>query len=88
MKIARVDFYLSNEAINGWYYSEVRDPVGKKIYSDHVIELCLLMKEFYRLGYRQAQGFISSILSTSGYSELSSLIILHYLVDVRSFLLI
>lgn len=72
MKIARVDFYLSKEAINDWYYSEAREPGGKKIYSDYVIELCLLMKEFYGLGYRQTQGFISSILSMSGCIELLS----------------
>lgn len=72
IKIARVDFYLSQEAIDKWYYKDKRNPGGKKIYSDHVIELSLLMKEFYSLGYRQTQGFISSILSMSGYHVLSS----------------
>jgi hypothetical protein len=70
VKIARVDFYLSHEAINNWYYCDVRCPGGKKIYSDHVIEMCLMMKEFYGLAYRQTEGFISSILSMSGYKDL------------------
>ena len=61
-KIARVDFYISEEAINNWEYCGIRAPGGKKIYSDHVIEMCLLMKEFYKLAYRQTEGFISSIL--------------------------
>ncbi len=72
VRIARVDFYLSNEAIEQWYYSDVRNPGGKKIYSDYVIELSLLLKELYNLGYRQTQGFIASILSMSGYKELST----------------
>lgn len=70
INIARVDFYLSQEAIDNWYYKDKRYPGGKKIYSDHVIEMSLLMKEFYGLGYRQTQGFISSILAMSGYKYL------------------
>jgi len=70
VKIARVDFYLSQEAIDNWYYRDSRSPGGKKIYSDHVIEMGLMMKEFYGLGYRQTEGFISSILSLSGYKDL------------------
>jgi hypothetical protein len=72
VEIARVDFYLSQEAINDWYYCDSRSPGGKKIYSDHVIELSLILKEFYNLGYRQTEGFISSILSMSGYKNLTS----------------
>lgn len=67
INIARVDFYLSKEAIDQWYYLDKRDSGGKKIYSDHVIELSLLIKEFYNLPYRQTQGFLDSILSMSGY---------------------
>lgn len=70
IKIARVDFYLSQEAIDNWYYRDKRDPGGKKIYSNHVIELSLLLKEFYGLAYRQTEGFASSILSISGYGDL------------------
>ena len=68
--IARVDFYLSQEAIDNWYYCAERCAGGKKIYSDHVIEMCLLMKEFYGLAYRQTEGFVSSVLSMSGYNDL------------------
>ena len=72
VKIARVDFYLSREEIESWYYCDKRNPGGKKIYGDHVIELNLMLKEFYNLGYRQIEGFISSILSMSGYKDLFS----------------
>ncbi len=72
IKIARVDFYLSPESIDNWYYSGRRDAGGKRLYSDYVIELSLLLKEFYNLGYRQTQGFISSILFMSGYKDIIS----------------
>lgn len=61
-KIARIEFYVSSDAIKDWEYSGKRKPGGKKIYSDHVIEMCLLMKEFYKLAYRQSEGFIASVL--------------------------
>lgn len=61
-KISRIDFYISSEAIASWDYNGPRLPGGKKLYSDHVVEMCLLMKEYYKLAYRQAQGFISSVL--------------------------
>jgi Transposase DDE domain len=61
-KIARIDFFISEEAIEEWEYVGARKPDGKKIYNDHVIEMCLLMREFYKLAYRQTEGFISSVL--------------------------
>lgn len=60
-KIARIDFFISETAIEEWYYKGQRAQGGKIIYSDHVIELCLMMKEFYQLAYRQTQGFIGSV---------------------------
>ena len=63
-KIARVDFYISEEAIRNWEYCGSRAVGGKKIYSDHVIEMCLLMKEFYKLAYRQTEGFVESVLES------------------------
>ena len=56
-KIASIDFFISEEALENWYYSGNQKHGGKVIYSDHVIELCLLMKEFYQLPYRQTEGF-------------------------------
>lgn len=61
-KIARIEFFISEEAIEGWHYRGYRKPGGKIIYSKHVIELCLLMKEFYKLAYRQTEGFVESVL--------------------------
>jgi hypothetical protein len=66
-KISRVDFYISDDALSDWYYKGPRLAGGKQIYSDHVIELCLLMKEFYSLAYRQTQGFVESIFKLMDY---------------------
>lgn len=63
-KIARIDFFISQEAIENWHYNGKRSSGGKVLYSGHVIELCLLMREFYRLAYRQMQGFVESVLES------------------------
>lgn len=60
-KIARIDFFISERAIEQWHYQGKRSSGGKILYSNHVIELCLLIKEFYHLAYRQTEGFISSV---------------------------
>lgn len=62
-KIARIDFLISEEAIKNWYYSGKQKHGGKLIYSNHVIEICLLMREFYQLPYRQTEGFIQSVFA-------------------------
>lgn len=61
-KIARIDFFISEEAIKEWEYRGEKKAGGKVKYSDYVIELFLLMKEFYKLAYRQTEGFVESIL--------------------------
>ena len=63
-KIARIDFFISEEAIKNWYYRGKQRHGGKLIYSDHVIEVCLLTREFYGLAYRQTEGFVQSIFET------------------------
>lgn len=62
-KISRVDFFISEEAIENWHYAGKRDSGGKVIYSDHAIELCLILREYYKLAYRQTQGFMESVFN-------------------------
>ena len=61
--IARIDFFISEEAIEHWHYGGARKHGGKVLYSDHVIELCLLMREYFQLAYRQTQGFVESVFA-------------------------
>lgn len=65
-KIARIEFFICEEAIKNWYYNGKQKQGGKVIYSDHVIEMCLIIREYYKLAYRQTQGFIESILHYMG----------------------
>lgn len=65
-RIARVDFFISQEAVNNWYYKGSRKSGGVVLYSDHVIELCLMIREYFKFGLRQTQGFIESLLPLLG----------------------
>lgn len=62
--IARINFFISEEAISNWNFTGKRDGGGKLLYSNLSIEICLLMKEFYQLAYRQTQGFVESIFQS------------------------
>lgn len=64
--IARIDFFISEEAIGKWEYAGKRAAGGKLLYSNHVIELCLMLREFYQLAYRQTEGFVESIFKAMG----------------------
>lgn len=61
-RIARVDFFLSSELLESWYYAGPRRRGGKQLYCDGAIELCLTLREFFRLALRQTQGFVQSLL--------------------------
>lgn len=66
--IARINFYISEEAVRDWSYVAKRKPGGKREYSDLAIEICLIMREFYGLAYRQTQGFVESIFQSMNLS--------------------
>lgn len=70
-KVASVDFFISQKAIDTWYYEGRRLPGGKQLYSDHVIEACLMLREYFSLPLRQTQGFIESLLRLSSIKDVS-----------------
>jgi hypothetical protein len=62
---ASITLYLSEEIMkNGGQYTGNRLSGGVKEYSDALIEACLLIKVYMKLGYRQTQGFVSSIFES------------------------
>lgn len=65
-RIASVDFFISQEALDNWYYTGKRRPGGKIFYSDYIIEMCLVIREYFSLGLRQAEGFVESVMRLSG----------------------
>lgn len=61
-----ITLWLSDEVIESWYYQGERDPGGAMKYSDSCL-LCLLsIKSVFGLGYRQTQGFGSSLIGRLG----------------------
>lgn len=61
-----ITLWLSEEVISSWYYQGDRDPGGSMKYSDACL-LCLLsIKSVFGLGYRQTQGFGSSLIDRLG----------------------
>ena len=59
---ASITLYISEEIMKtGGIYTGKRIAGGVKHYSDTLIEASLLIKIYLKLGYRQTQGFVSSI---------------------------
>lgn len=58
--------WLSEDLEQEWRHRGTHSPGGKKLYSDSCIEFCLTLKHLYNLGYRQMEGFVTSILAISG----------------------
>jgi Transposase DDE domain len=63
---ARIELFVSNDMLASWHYQGTRRPGGKVLYSDAVIEACLLVREYFGLGLRQTEGFVQSVLAMLG----------------------
>ncbi len=55
--------WFDEEAIARWQADKTGKPGGQRVYSDLAIETGLVVRMVYKLGYRQTQGFLSSIAS-------------------------
>ena len=62
--------YLSEDACKGWYADPEPCHGAEVIYSNACMEVCLLVKTFFKLPYRQTQGFLQSILALMGEDDL------------------
>lgn len=63
-KSGEINFYISEEAIDGWYNKEKTGKRGaSNLYSDIAIQACLAIRYAYNLNYRQGEGFINSLLA-------------------------
>lgn len=54
--------WLSDEAIKGWKTAARRTPGGQASYSDLAITTALMLRAVFRLGLRQTEGLIGSVL--------------------------
>jgi transposase len=66
-KSASIELYIKEDFAEHWFYKGKHERGGKIIYSDEAIELCLLVREYYKLPLRQTQGFIGSIIRRLNY---------------------
>ncbi|MEM7087931.1 MAG: IS5 family transposase [Bacteroidota bacterium] len=71
IKRGDITIWISEQVINGWYYEGPDPRGGQYVYSDECIECLLQIKAVFHLGYRQLEGFCSSILK-----------LLNFVVDV------
>lgn len=58
---ARLELYIREDIYKNWHYSGKRSRGGKLIYADGVIEMCLMIREYFKMPLRQSEGFLSSL---------------------------
>jgi hypothetical protein len=63
----RINLWLTPQVIEQWYYQGPKRKGRQPKYSDACIEMCLCIKVLFKLGFRQTQGFIESLLSLGNY---------------------
>lgn len=54
--------WFSEDVLDQWYYQGPKQRGAQFTYTDLVIETALTLKAIFRLGFRQSQGLLSSIL--------------------------
>ena len=52
--------WISEEVLQQWRYQGEKKKGGQQLYSDLAIEVCLMVRKVYHLGYRQTEGFVES----------------------------
>jgi len=58
----RLDLFITADELQHWAWCGPRKPGGKLLYSDRVIEICYIVREYFGLGLRQTEGFLQSLL--------------------------
>lgn len=52
--------WISEEVLERWCWQGEKKKGGQRVYSDLAIEVCLLVRKVYHLGFRQTEGFVAS----------------------------
>lgn len=55
-----ITVWISEEALKQWRHRGEKNKGGQRVYSDLAIEVCLMVRKVYHLGYRQTEGFVES----------------------------
>ncbi|WGJ62009.1 transposase [Wolbachia endosymbiont of Frankliniella intonsa] len=59
-------FHFVNQAIENWYENSPKVAGGNNIYSDKVVILIHIVVHFFRIGLRQAVGFVKGCIEQMG----------------------
>lgn len=62
-----ITLWISESAMENWYYEGPDQRGGQFEYSDSCIECLLQLKVVFRLAYRQVEGFATSIIKLMGF---------------------
>lgn len=66
-KRGSLEIWIDEKVEEQWYYHGPSQRGGQFEYSDKCIEMACTVKEVYRLGYRQTEGFLGSLISKMGW---------------------
>lgn len=62
-----LSFWFSEKMLKNWYSQEKSGSKGRPLeFSDEAIVFCLTMKNLFKLGFRQTEGFVRSIVELMG----------------------
>ena len=62
-----LEIWIDQETESEWYYDGPNQRGGQFEYSDKCIEIACIVREVYRLGYRQTEGFLESLVNKMGW---------------------
>jgi hypothetical protein len=65
-KRGSLSMWITDDAIESWYYQGAPQQGAQYVYSDVCIEACCILRKVYRLPYRQTEGFVMSIMKMIG----------------------
>lgn len=61
-KRGSLTLWMTEDAIEQWYYQGKKQKGGSFKYSDKCIEACGMIRKVYRLGLRQTEGLVTSLI--------------------------
>lgn len=64
-----IRLYIDEQVLESWYDDSPAQRGAQYIYSDLCIESMMMLKTLYKLGYRQTEGFVSSLFELIGWPE-------------------
>jgi hypothetical protein len=68
---SRIEIYFSEEVLSSWYNQTKGQQHRPQKFSDIAIKTCLIIRYLLKLGYRQTEGIVRSIIKLLGVEEIA-----------------